>query len=96
MNDTLARMALEVGDRRRGAEILLGNLDAAAQLYAPAVLAARLDHGSHESGHGQAKLCSPPWARPTSRRRRSVQRSRPCRDSQDDSGILRVKRFHHC
>jgi Flp pilus assembly protein TadD len=37
-------------------QLLQGNLDAAAQLYAAAVLAAPLDHGSHDSSHGQAKL----------------------------------------
>lgn len=37
-------------------QLLQGNLDAAARLYAAAVVAAPLDHGSHESSHGQAKL----------------------------------------
>jgi Flp pilus assembly protein TadD len=37
-------------------QLLQGNFEAAAQLYAAAVLAAPLDHGSHDSSHGQAKL----------------------------------------
>jgi TIR domain/MAP3K TRAFs-binding domain len=37
-------------------QLLQGNLDAAAALYKAAVLAAPLDHGSHESSYGQAKL----------------------------------------
>lgn len=38
------------------AQLLQGNFEAAAQLYEAAVVAAPLDHGSHESSHGQAKL----------------------------------------
>ena len=37
-------------------QLLQGNFDAAAQLYKAAVLAAPLDHGSHELSYGQAKL----------------------------------------
>jgi Flp pilus assembly protein TadD len=37
-------------------QLLQGNFDAAAQLYAAAVLAAPLDHGSQESSRGQAQL----------------------------------------
>jgi hypothetical protein len=37
-------------------QLLQGNYDAAAGLYGAAVLAAPLDHGSHESSYNQAKL----------------------------------------
>lgn len=37
-------------------QLLQGNIDEAAALYEAAVLAAPLDHGSHDSSHGQAKL----------------------------------------
>jgi TIR domain-containing protein/tetratricopeptide repeat protein len=37
-------------------QLLQGNYDAAASLYQSAVLAAPLDHGSHESSYDQAKL----------------------------------------
>ena len=37
-------------------QLLQGNFDAAAQLYEAAVLAAPLDHGSHQSSHRQARL----------------------------------------
>ena len=37
-------------------QLLQGNFEAAARLYEAAVLAAPLDHGSHESSHGQARL----------------------------------------
>ncbi len=37
-------------------QLLQGNYDAAAGLYQAAVLAAPLDHGSHESSYNQAKL----------------------------------------
>jgi hypothetical protein len=37
-------------------QLLQGNFDDAARLYEAAVLAAPLEHGSHESSHGQARL----------------------------------------
>jgi hypothetical protein len=37
-------------------QLLQGNFDASARLYEAAVLAAPLDHGSHESSLGQARL----------------------------------------
>jgi hypothetical protein len=37
-------------------QLLQGNFDAAASLYKAAVLAAPLDHGSHESSYRQAQL----------------------------------------
>lgn len=37
-------------------QLLQGNFEAAARLYEAAVLAAPLDHGSHESSRGQAQL----------------------------------------
>jgi len=37
-------------------QLLQGNIGAATPLYEAAVLAAPLDHGSHESSHGQARL----------------------------------------
>jgi hypothetical protein len=56
-------------------QLLQGNLDAAAALYKAAVLAAPLDHGSHESSYGQAKLLLSASARLRSKRRRSPPRS---------------------